>query len=245
MDNRSRRILKELRDLENTPDQRDLENTPELTCKFRYGGEDFTHLTATFKGPRDTAYAGGTFHVHIDIPDNYPFKPPIMKMATKLWHPNISSVTGAICLDTIGSAWSPVMTITSTLLSLQSLLTTPEPNDPQDHEVAKMLKENPAQFQRVAREWAVKYAGAPQDLGFNTGAEETTAPSRQLTVEELAAKYEGYNKNLVDRFVNMGFDVEAVVAAFKFVGIDKNGGRDYEMEEAFMGDCVARLLNEP
>lgn len=54
----------------------------------------------------------------------------------------------------------------------------------------------------------------------------------------------GYNRDLVDRFVNMGFDVEAVVDAFVFVGIDRNGGQDYELEEAYMGDITARLLGE-
>lgn len=42
----------------------------------------------------------------------------------------------------------------------------------------------------------------------------------------------------------MGFDVEAVVDAFRFVGIDKNNGRYYELEEAYMGDITARLLGE-
>ena len=49
---------------------------------------------------------------------------------------------------------------------------------------------------------------------------------------------------MVDRFVNMGFDVEKVVDAFMFVGIDRNGGADYELEEAYMGDITARLLGE-
>jgi hypothetical protein len=61
----------------------------------------------------------------------------------------------------------------------------------------------------------------------------------------LDFSYEGYNKDLIDRFVNMGFDVDRVVSAFKFVGIDRNGGEDYELEEAYMGDITARLLGEP
>lgn len=54
----------------------------------------------------------------------------------------------------------------------------------------------------------------------------------------------GYNKALIDRFVNMGFEVEKVVEAFIFVGIDRNGGDDYALEEAYMGDVTARLLGE-
>jgi ubiquitin-conjugating enzyme (huntingtin interacting protein 2) len=42
----------------------------------------------------------------------------------------------------------------------------------------------------------------------------------------------------------MGFPVEAVVDAFKYVGIETNDGEDYELEEAYMGDITARLLGE-
>lgn len=54
------------------------------------------------------------------------------------------------------------MTVKSSLLSLQSLLNTPEPKDPQDAEVANMLLHRPKEFERVAQQWAVNYAGAPQ-----------------------------------------------------------------------------------
>lgn len=57
--------------------------------------------------------------------------------------------------------------------------------------------------------------------------------------------YKGYNKDLIGRFVSMGFDVDRVVDAFLFVGIDKNDGVDYVLEEAYMGDITARLLGEP
>lgn len=42
----------------------------------------------------------------------------------------------------------------------------------------------------------------------------------------------------------MGFDVDAVVAAFEYVGIDRMNGDDYELEEAYMGDITARLFGE-
>lgn len=57
-------------------------------------------------------------------------------------------------------------------------------------------------------------------------------------------RYGGYHKDLIGRFVSMGFDVDAVVDAFRFVGIERNGGEDYELEEAYMGDITAKLLGE-
>lgn len=57
--------------------------------------------------------------------------------------------------------------------------------------------------------------------------------------------YGGYNEQLINRFVLMGFDLDRVVAAFDFVGIDPNDGEDYPLEEAYIGDITARLLGEP
>ena len=48
-----------------------------------------------------------------------------------VWHPNVSSQTGAICLDILKDQWSPALTIKTALLSVQSLLCSPEPSDPQ------------------------------------------------------------------------------------------------------------------
>lgn len=56
------------------------------------------HLEGTFQGPTGTVYEGGVFKVDILIPQQYPFEPPKMRLVTKIWHPNISSQTGAICL---------------------------------------------------------------------------------------------------------------------------------------------------
>ena len=46
-------------------------------------------------------------------------------------HPNISSQTGAICLDILKDEWSPALTLKTALLSLQALLASPAPDDPQ------------------------------------------------------------------------------------------------------------------
>ena len=69
-----------------------------------------------------------------------------MKFDTWMWHPNISSVTGAICLDILKNEWTPALTIWTALISLQALLSAPEPDDPQDAEVAGMYKWDIEQF---------------------------------------------------------------------------------------------------
>ncbi|EFX00199.1 ubiquitin conjugating enzyme [Grosmannia clavigera kw1407] len=230
---RERRIAKELHDINQDKDKSGVFAAP-------VDASNLTHLKGTFPAPPDTPYAGGTYTVDIQIPDMYPFKSPIIKFDTRIWHPNISSQTGAICLDTLGTGWSPVGTIKMALMSLRMLLESPNPKDPQDAEVAKMLMDDPEYFNVVAHDWAVRYAGAPRRQG----------PPGQFIRKKVErqpddpARYQGYNKDLIDRFVNMGFELDAVVEAFNFVGIDRNGGEDYELEEAYMGDITARLLGE-
>lgn len=84
-----------------------------------------------------------------------------MKFDTKIWHPNISSQTGAICLDILKDEWSPALTIRTGLISLQALLCAPEPDDPQDAVVASEYKQDRKKFSQHAKEWVQKYA-SPQ-----------------------------------------------------------------------------------
>jgi len=236
--NRMRRVAKEIDDIHKDKHSQ---------IFVESDGSDITKLRASFPGPPDTPYEGGTYLVNITIPNEYPFRPPVMKFSTKLWHPNISSQTGAICLDTLGSAWSPVLTIKSALLSLQSLLSTPEPTDPQDAEVASMLMNQPREFEEKAREWAVLYAGAPRTNKSSSSRQHPTSQPQKTKAQELAeknAKYQGYNHNLIDRFVGMGFTVERVVEAFKFYQVPVCGGRDFELQEHHMSEITARLLGE-
>ena len=81
--------------------------------------DDLTELRGTIAGPPDTPYEGGTYVLEIKIPDTYPFNPPKVRFVTKIWHPNISSVTGAICLDILKDQWAAAMTLRTVLLSLQ------------------------------------------------------------------------------------------------------------------------------
>eukprot|EP00947_MAST-08B_sp_MAST-8B-sp1_P000779 g779.t1 len=121
-------------------------------------GDDMTRLRGTIRGPIDSPYTGGAFDVDIQIPASYPFKPPQMKFDTKVWHPNVSSQTGAICLDILKDAWSPRLTIKAALVSLQALLSAPEPDDPQDAEVATMYKADNAAWAAKAQQWTEQFA---------------------------------------------------------------------------------------
>eukprot|EP00090_Calanus_glacialis_P031527 TRINITY_DN5224_c0_g1_i1.p1 TRINITY_DN5224_c0_g1~~TRINITY_DN5224_c0_g1_i1.p1 ORF type:complete len:200 (-),score=72.77 TRINITY_DN5224_c0_g1_i1:278-877(-) len=122
--------------------------------------DDLTELAGTVAGPPDTPYAGGKYKLEIKIPDTYPFNPPKVRFITKIWHPNVSSVTGAICLDILKDQWAAAMTLRTVLLSIQALLAAPEPDDPQDAVVARQYQDNFHIFNATAQHWATVYAGS-------------------------------------------------------------------------------------
>ena len=49
------------------------------------------------------------------------------------------------------------------MLSLQALLCSPEPSDPQDAQVARMYLDNKAEFDRTARDWVKTHATPKSD----------------------------------------------------------------------------------
>nr|GMD28300.1 ubiquitin-conjugating enzyme E2-17 kDa [Ipomoea batatas] len=143
----SKRILKELKDL-----QKD----PPTSCSAGPVAEDMFHWQATIMGPTDSPYAGGVFLVSIHFPPDYPFKPPKVAFRTKVFHPNINS-NGSICLDILKEQWSPALTISKVLLSICSLLTDPNPDDPLVPEIAHMYKTDRAKYEATARSWTQNY----------------------------------------------------------------------------------------
>ena len=112
---------------------------------------------ANIIGPTETPYEGGMFNLKILFPCDYPFKPPKITFETRIYHPNINS-NGGICLDILKDQWSPALSITKVLLSICSLLSDPNPDDPLSHDIANIYKSNKEEFNRLAREYTVKYA---------------------------------------------------------------------------------------
>ncbi|MCO5612217.1 hypothetical protein L7F22_066480 [Adiantum nelumboides] len=144
----SRRILKELADL-----QRD----PPASCSAGPVGDDIFQWQAHIMGPADSPYCGGLFLVSISFPQDYPFKPPRVQFQTKVYHPNISS-SGNICLDILKGSWSPALTIRKVLLSISSLLTDPNPDDPLVPEIAHIYKTQRDTYGERAKAWTSKFA---------------------------------------------------------------------------------------
>ena len=117
---------------------------------------DITKWQGIIMGPEKTPYEGGIFVLDITFPKEYPFKPPKIYFVTKIYHCNVNS-KGEICLDILKDNWSPALTISKILLSICSLLSDPNPDDPLIPEIARLYKENKSEHDNLAREWTLKY----------------------------------------------------------------------------------------
>ena len=143
-----RRINKELKEFIDAP--------PE-NCSAGPKNDDLFNWTASIIGPVNSPFQGGIFNLSIHFPTDYPFKPPKVNFDTKIYHPNISK-NGSICLDILKDSWSPALTISKLLLSICSLLTDPNPNDPLEPEIAKEYTDNRLKYDINAKTWTHKYA---------------------------------------------------------------------------------------
>jgi len=132
-----------------------------------------------------------------------------MRFDTKVWHPNISSANGAICLDILKNEWSPALTLRTAMLSLQALLSCPNPDDPQDAQVAGQYKKNKADFERTAAYWTATYA----------------TPAAKPDVDAM-----------VKRLSEMGFAPDKCLAALQHTKYDENQALDY-LFSLYINNC--------
>uniref|UniRef100_A0A914CBB0 E2 ubiquitin-conjugating enzyme n=1 Tax=Acrobeloides nanus TaxID=290746 RepID=A0A914CBB0_9BILA len=150
-----------------TRETRDIQESADLLRQgilIEVNENNLMKIKAQVTGPEESCYEGGIFKVDIQVPSDYPFRPPKCRFETKIWHPNVSS-EGSICLDILQSQWAASMTLRSVLLSIQNLLYNPEPRDPLNPHVAIQYGRNEQMFRDTAKFWSQHYANAqtPRD----------------------------------------------------------------------------------
>ncbi len=112
--------------------------------------------TACVDGPKDTPYEGGKFHINVEFPKEYPFRPPKLLFLTKIFHPNISAA--GICLDILRDKWAASLTVQTVLLSVVSLISSPNPDDPLVPEAATLFRNDRQKYNDIVKTWVSEFA---------------------------------------------------------------------------------------
>ncbi|CAM9289975.1 unnamed protein product [Phaeothamnion confervicola] len=119
--------------------------------------DNLRYFNVVIAGPASSPYEHGIFKLELFLPADYPMAPPKVRFLTKVYHPNIDKL-GRICLDILKDKWSPALQIRTVLLSIQALLSAPEPDDPLANDVAETWKTNIDLAKANARQWTQQYA---------------------------------------------------------------------------------------
>ena len=81
----------------------------------------------------------------LELPQEYPLKPPVATWLTDISHPNIvPNIPNAVCVSILGEKWDPRLKLISVVNSLHYLLTDPNPqsvfDDPRSLKAANVCR---------------------------------------------------------------------------------------------------------
>ena len=121
------RIFNEMRSL--------IKNCPDgimVTCDG-----DMYNWNCFISGPEGTSYETLVYEIEVIFRKCHPFKPPMIRFVTPIFHPNVSP-DGSIWISLLHERWSPALTMKSILMILRSILDDPEVDeDAEDAEDAE------------------------------------------------------------------------------------------------------------
>ncbi|GFZ47752.1 E2 ubiquitin-conjugating enzyme 8 [Saitozyma sp. JCM 24511] len=116
-----------------------------------------------FHGPVETPFAKGVWKIHVELPEQFPYKSPSIGFMNKIFHPNIDELSGSVCLDVINQTWSPMFELINIFeIFLPQLLRYPNPADPLNGEAAALLMRDPKAYAKKVESYVERYA-TPED----------------------------------------------------------------------------------
>lgn len=103
------------------------------------------------EGPLDTPYFGKFFLLRFSFGPDFPTTPPTAHFLTKVYHPNVDSTTGAICVNTLKRDWKPEHTMKHCLAVIRCLLLEPFPESSLNEVAGKLFMESYEEYCKRAR----------------------------------------------------------------------------------------------
>lgn len=136
--------------------------------------EDNIHEWIVFIiGPPNTFYEGGIYKATLRFPATYPMDPPSLQFVCNFYHPNVYR-DGKVCISTLqipprlapndpqydsvntAAHWRPVIGVEQALLSVVSLLSDPNHDDPANPAASQEWQQTPDSFKKKAQKIAVE-----------------------------------------------------------------------------------------
>lgn len=120
------------------------------------------HVTLAPSAADAPFYHPGRFALLLALPADYPFRPPTLRFATRIYHPNVTDdAQGSVCLALLKpDQWKPSTRLRAVLDAVAALLAAPLPDDPLEERIADEYRNDRAAFERNARQHVERYAMA-------------------------------------------------------------------------------------
>ncbi|ESX01162.1 Ubiquitin-conjugating enzyme E2 8 [Ogataea parapolymorpha DL-1] len=121
--------------------------------------DNMQEFYVNFEGPKDSPYEGGLWRIHVELPDQYPYKSPSIGFQNKIFHPNIDESSGSVCLDVINQTWSPMFDIFNIFETfLPQLLNYPNAADPLNGDASSLYMRDKNLYVEKVKMYVKNYA---------------------------------------------------------------------------------------
>ncbi|KAJ0977699.1 hypothetical protein J5N97_013173 [Dioscorea zingiberensis] len=163
-----------------------------MAYKVELIDDEMKNFYVYFHGPKDSLYQGGLWKLGVQLPDDYPYKPPSILFTNKIYHPNVDEESSLICLDVIHESSSPMFGLLNVFeVFLPQLLLYPNPSDPLNNEAAGLMMSDLPVYELRVKEYCEKYA-KPEDEAASseerTTDKELSEADAHSSDETVAAK---------------------------------------------------------
>ncbi len=151
----NKRIIKEVAEFQKMAQNAERDGrSPEFHAEFESDG-DITKLKGYITGPIDSVYKDFKYNLTIALPSDYPIKPPKIMFKSKIYHPNVD-MRGEICLDILKDKWTPVQNIRTAMLSIQSIMSDPNPDSALNGDAAILYTGNREKLREIVCKMAAE-----------------------------------------------------------------------------------------
>ncbi|KAG7821895.1 hypothetical protein KL942_000764 [Ogataea angusta] len=154
--------------------------------------DNMQEFYVNFEGPKDSPYEGGLWRIHVELPDQYPYKSPSIGFQNKIFHPNIDESSGSVCLDVINQTWSPMFDIFNIFETfLPQLLNYPNAADPLNGDASSLYMRDKNLYVEKVKMYVKNYADPAtiRNGGADQQEDETDSSDADLSsVDEMVGE---------------------------------------------------------